>query len=195
MPTGQNLHAGAAGAAGPEGLGLDHVADQRRAVRSRPEGALRGVGAQVEDQVARAERCAAGSGRTGLVAAAALGAGVEIEQVLPRELGDAAEAHFRLGVVSDGPAGRRGLGQAAQGEGVAGGQRAEHGEDVLGLGPGNARDEGQGGDAVDPPVGTSYRSGSGLVHAEPEEDLGEHPADGRPRPPGRLVHGEPHGLL
>ena len=190
-----DLHAGAAGAAGPERLRLDHVADQRRAVRPRPEGALRGMGAQVEDQIARAERCAAGGGRAGLVAASALGAGVEVEQVLPRELGDAAEADLRLGVVSDGSAGRCGLGQAAQGEGVAGRQRAEHGEDVLRLGPGDARNEGQGCDAMDPPVGASYRGGSGLVHAEAEEDLGEHPADRRPRPPGRLIHGEPHGLL
>ena len=190
-----DLHAGATGAAGPEHLRLDHVADQRSAVRSGPEGALRGVGAQVEYQVARAERCAAGGGRASLVATAALGAGVQVEQVLPRELGDAAEPHFRLGVVCDGPAGRRGLGQAAQGESVAGGQRAEHGEDVLRLGPGNARDEGQGCDAVDPPVGAAYRSGGGLVHAESQEDLGEHPADRRPRPPWRSVHGEPHGLL
>ena len=79
-PDRTDLHAGAAGATGPQRLGLEHRADERSAaIRA----GLRGAGAQVEDQVTRAERRAGGGRRACLVAAAALGAGVEIEQVLP----------------------------------------------------------------------------------------------------------------
>ena len=48
---------------------------------------------------------------------------------------------------------------------------------------------------MDPPVGPAHGGSGRLVHAEPEEDLGENPAYRRPRPPRRPVHSEPHALL
>ena len=158
-----DLHAGAAGAACPQCFRLDHVADQRRAIRSRPEGAARGMGAQVEDQVARAERRATGGGWAGLVAAAALGAGVEVQQIFPRELTDAADPDVGLCVLRRGRDGKPG--QAAEGEGVAGRQRTQHRDQMLRLGPGNRRDEGQCRDTVNPPVGPAHGSSPRLVHA------------------------------
>ena len=140
-----------------------------------------------------AERRAAGGGGAGLVAAAALGAGIEVEQILPRELRDVADPDLGRGVVRVVRGG--GPGEAAQGVRVAGRQRAEHGDQVLRLGPGDRGNEGQCSDAVDPPIGPSHRGGGRLVHAEPQHDLGESPADRRPYPPGRLFLGEPHPLL
>ena len=106
------LHAGAAGGAGPERFVDDHAADQRHArlldqapalpltpdpaaSRATSRLALRGDQAgprrqnvllQVEDQLLGRERLVGLPGRAGVLAAAALGAGVEVEDVLAAQV-------------------------------------------------------------------------------------------------------------
>src|SRR3990172_12742093 len=71
----------------PEDRGLR--VEERRHVERRadPERSLRDL-AQVEDEIARRERVTGGGGRAGVVALAALRAGVELEEMLGRERGD-----------------------------------------------------------------------------------------------------------
>ena len=112
------LHAGAAGGAGPEGIRVDHRADDGldgAAVgeADRAAGmAVAGVGAvvgsffqgryQILDQLLRVERQAGGIGGTGGLAASALDAGVEAEQPVPVEIDRAFGAELAVGFKVEG---------------------------------------------------------------------------------------------
>ena len=63
-----------------------------------------GLLAQVEDQVPRRERRPGGDGRAGDVAAAALRAGVDVEELLPGEVGQVAQPDVAVGATAP-PAG------------------------------------------------------------------------------------------
>ena len=97
-----NLDAGHAGAAGPQGLHghlagrlAVHVELRRVGKGARFERRLREF-AQAQDHIARRQRRTDGARRTGFVAAAAFGAGIEIEQLLPVEVGDLGDARLLL---------------------------------------------------------------------------------------------------
>ena len=102
------LDAGHAGRAGPEGLLFDDVAGQFGVAVAGQRAGRRRAGLpveqrvdarllidplpQVEDEVARRQRPAGHLGRADDVAAAALGAGVEVDELLPGEVGQRAVA-------------------------------------------------------------------------------------------------------
>ena len=105
------LHAGAAGGARPDGVGVDqsgHDGQTRRAAvgagalaRMRRAGvgsvALAGQAADhVLDQFFRIERLAGGQCRAGRLAFAALDAGVELQQAVPRKVGRLGNAEVAL---------------------------------------------------------------------------------------------------
>ena len=113
-PDRADLDAGVALHAGPRGLGADGVAadhrereavgrparrvqERARARRRRPATPPRvGLLAQLEDHVARRQRPAGRVRRAGLVAAPALRAGVELDQVARAEVGERAVARGSL---------------------------------------------------------------------------------------------------
>ena len=99
--------------------------------------------AQAQDDVARRQRRAHGPGRAGLVTAAALGAGVEVQELLPGEIGDLGDARRLLGC--------RYARQALRRLRIAHHQRSSRREDVLDLGERNQRDEGERHKPVKPP--------------------------------------------
>ena len=197
-PDRADLHACAAGAAGPERLRLDYLADESRSRPARAHCGARRMSAQIENQVARTERRTGVGGRADFVATAALGTRIEIEEIFPGELVDSPDPD---------PDPDRGLGlgllagtftrlwKAAQGLPVAAGERTENRDQVLGLGPGDRGDEGERGDPVNPPVGSPDRGRRRIVHSEAEHDLGEGPADRRPRPPRRLILRKAYAFL
>ncbi len=77
-----DLLAGAAAKTGPKRFGFDHAADEIEAVGDGPLG-LVSVIAQVQYQIARAQRVMRCAGRTGFMATTAPGAGVQVQHVLP----------------------------------------------------------------------------------------------------------------
>ena len=142
--------------------GLMRVAEQVRVRREQRLDAQRGADtegslgllSQIEDEVARRERVARCGGRASLVALAALRAGVELEQMRRREIGDDAVPDLlrcRAGrqlneALSCHVVPRRDAGRAAQ--------------HVHRLRERDRSDEGEGGDAVHPP-GAEVRVRSG----------------------------------
>ena len=101
-PDRTDLDAGHALHARPHGLRPDGVAEQVRVRREQRLDAQRGADtegslgllSQIEDEVARREGVARCGGRTSLVTLAALRAGVELEQMRRREIGDDAVPHL-----------------------------------------------------------------------------------------------------
>ena len=171
------LLAGAAGDAGPDLVLLDRVADQFLGCRSFAPllcgcvaHRLIEVFASVDDDHLWIERLTGQKGRALLLAAAALGAGIEVEQVLPRPLGDGAHAVV-LGVLEID---RRQLGADP------GGQLAEEDvgdgdDDVQVLRARNVREKGQNAEDVDPVEDFVRRNGRAPLPTEPCE----HPGDRR----------------
>ena len=88
---------------------------------------------QAQDHVARRQRRADRAGRAGFVTAAALGAGIEVQQLLPVEVGDLGDARLglRLGNAR----------QALRRQRIAHHQRGRGREYVLHLGKRDQRDE------------------------------------------------------
>ena len=181
-----DLRARAAAGAGPQGLRVDDIADEIHPLGRPPLGGVV-VLAEVEDQVAGAQRSPDGGRGAGFVALAATDAGVEVEGVLPRELLDRRHADMPGLFVH--------ARQPAQGLGITDHERTQRGDHVLGLVPGNRRDERQREHAVDPPVRAPHRRRAFGVHAQPLEHPREAQAHGRPGLPRRLVHRQTHRLL
>ena len=164
-------------------LGVDRLAHQAR-------GGLEEVVAQPHDQQLRGQRLARVPRRAGVLAAAALGAAVEVEQLLPGQVLDVAGAeHGVLGDVLHVHVGR--VVERAQRPGPARGEHVDGGdEDVEVLRVGDEDQEaGDHGDVQD-----DERRGQHGVHAGAErvEDL----ADGlRGEGPPRVVEGELAGSV
>ena len=142
------LDAGPAGGAGPEHVGPDHVLDQvlgehRRVVAVRvlgvglaeqERGLLEQVVAQVGDDQLGRERLARVPGRALVLAAAALGAGGHVQQLLEVQVLDLAGAEdvllgHLLGVDPGGGQRPQGLGAAGEGDVERGGEDVQ----VLGV--------------------------------------------------------------
>ena len=162
------VHAGAAVGAGPQHLRVDDAVLRRRADQ-RPGGLGEDVGgqgvalllageqvgrlgervvAQVQDELLGGQRLAGRPGRALRLAAAALGAGAQVEHALPGEVLDLADAeHVGVGVglleVEHLPVAAHGL-ERAEGVGTAGEQDVQRGEaDVQVLGVGHDHQERQ----------------------------------------------------
>ena len=150
----------------------------------RPFGEL----AQVEHEVSRRERVAGRGRRAGLVALAALRAGVEVEQVARREIGDPLVADLvRLRVLGqrhEAPTGLRVL------DGDAGRAR----QHVDGLRERDGRDERERHDPVQPPVDSVRRLCGVPVEADVDEALADDPPDRRPGLERRIGLGDPERL-
>ena len=87
----------AASCARPENVRVDHVRDERlalgfRRLRENPSGAAEQLLAKIHDQELRRERFARVPGGTLALASAALGAGDNVEQLLPGEVLDLARS-------------------------------------------------------------------------------------------------------
>ena len=134
--------------------------------------------AQVEDQVARRERSPACAGRTDLVTAAASRARVEVEQLLPREVGDLLIARV---------VGRRRW-QCKRRRPIRGDQVHSVDKHVHGLGVRDVRDKAQGKAGVHPPHDGVSIDGPRRRHAKTGERLRENPAE-------RAEHAEPRHVL
>ena len=189
-PYGARLDARQAHRAGPEGLGLDHPAgdlpvalpDGGFVEPARPSKGRLGVLAQLEDQVARREGSAGGAGGTGHVAAAALGAGVQVQELLPGEVCQGLVA-LRPRPFGDG---RQSFAGALVREEEVG--HVHH--HVNGLRVGDVGDEAQGEERVNPPAGQVERVGEGR-HAGQVEEVRQLPAHHGPPLEGRPVGGNP----
>ena len=128
-----DLDAGHAGAAGPQGLHgylsrrlAVHVELGLRAAMFRTRASCWRIRASDRITSRGDSGAPTARGRTGFVAAAALGAGVQVQQLLPGEVGDV--LHARLWLL-------RGLArQTLRGQRIAKHQRAHGREDVLDLG-------------------------------------------------------------
>ena len=168
------VHAPAAGGAGPEHVVVDDVADQGllRRLRARlPEQRRRLLEEplpQVQDQPLRVELLAAHVGRAAGGAAAALGAVVGVEEILPGQVGQAAD-----------PEGLRVLEVHAAGLALRLERREEHVErrdqDVQVLGVGQQHQEAQEEGRVRPPGQVEDHLDRGRGEA------GERLGDGAPR--------------
>ena len=112
---------------------------------------------QAQYHVAGRQRRAHGARGAGFVAAAALGAGVEIQQLLPIEIGDLGgpDLCLRLGDAR----------QPLRRQRVAHHQRGRRREDVLDLGEGDQRDEHQRDQSVKPPQAVPQQPASACARA------------------------------
>ena len=190
---GARLHAGAAGGAGPEdvlGHGVDHRGLGGRRLlagggREEGGGALLGVEPEVLDELARGEGLAAGVGGALVLAPAAVGAGVEVEDLLPGEVGDLGGAEAFEGLdVAHGAEGA---------EGAVGAEEGVHGadEDVgeLAEADGNVDEAGGVDEDVEPVDGeVGHFAGGGGEAEAPEGQCGE-VADGLPGGDAGIVEG------
>ena len=185
------LHAGAAGAAGPERLVADHLADHLQlcdgadvaarvpaSLDLRPD--LREVRLEVLDQVHRRERLPGDVGGTDLRAASAAHAGVEFEELLPGEVLDLADAEdlLLLDVLDFGEAAG---GVGAQQEGVDG--REDH---VVEAREDQHPQPGEGEQDVAPPHPGVARQRLRLREIEDAERLGDEVGDEGPARPVRM---------
>ena len=132
------LDAGAAGRARPQHVGVDHGCRPGSPPRRRRPGCVCmhpvGVGehvvAQIHDEELRRQRLAGVPGRALRLAPPALGAGGHVEELLPREVLDAAGAEDHLVVVADVLHGHvGGGGQGAQGPGPPGRGHVDRGQE------------------------------------------------------------------
>jgi len=108
------------------------------------------------------------------VAAAAFGAGVEVQKIFVREVGEFGKADFVLIDIR-----RR---QATLGVRIDRHQRAHGGEDVLHLGVWNEADEGEREKTMGPPEPHAETRTAFGADADPLQDRGGHGADRRPPP-------------
>ena len=171
------LDARPAGGAGPQHVGIDDRGDQvlhldagRPVLGHDPVGRREQVVPQVHDEQLGGEGLAGVPGRALGLAPAALGAGGHVEELLPREVLDAAGAEDHLVLVADVLHGhvRRG-GQGAQGPGAPGGGHVDGGQEdveVLRVGhedqeAGDDGDVGQQGHRLDDAVHPLARAASG----------------------------------